>query len=161
MNLHTDPPGGGGFRALALASSAEPPPPPQPPPSETFFLRRKMKCIKGARNGRLMLGTQTCFWPRSPFPPVAAKQWPGPQTLSRDTQSELPLLPGALGWANTNVLSSSTWMDTPVAVRSHMGTRRPGNKCSGVGGGRGLCIAEHRSQRKHLLHSVCRGTGIA
>ena len=35
-----------------------------------FFLRKKMKFIKGARTWRSILGTQTFFWPLTPPPPV-------------------------------------------------------------------------------------------
>ena len=34
-----------------------------------FFLRKKMKFIKGARTWRSILGTQTFFWPLTPPPP--------------------------------------------------------------------------------------------
>ena len=34
-----------------------------------FFLRKKMKFIKGARTWRSISGTQTFFWPLTPPPP--------------------------------------------------------------------------------------------
>ena len=46
-------------------------PPLDPPthPHQKIFLRKKMKFIKGARNWRSSLGTQTFCWPLTPPPP--------------------------------------------------------------------------------------------
>ena len=58
--------GGGGGRLFgALASPGRPT---RPPPSESF-LSEKMKFMKGSRNVRPSLGTQTFFWPLVVCPP--------------------------------------------------------------------------------------------
>ena len=47
-----------------------------------FFLRKKMKFIKGARTWRSILGTQTFFWPLTP-PPTPPPRYSINQPLSK------------------------------------------------------------------------------
>ena len=53
------------------------PTPPHPPTSETLSSGKRMKCIKGARNGRPGLGTTNSFLASDPPPAFATPQWPG------------------------------------------------------------------------------------
>ena len=53
-----------------------------------FFLRKKMKFIKGARTWRSILGTQTFFWPLTPplcDIPSGCCSFTGPWTVTRSS----------------------------------------------------------------------------
>ena len=60
-----------------------------------FFLRKKMKFIKGARTWRSILGTQTFFWPLSPPPPRYSINRP----LSKGLRGVTPPPPLLLRWS--------------------------------------------------------------